>query len=349
MLPFPSIDMAEEIRRLWEALRRHRRSQPTLYRVPYWCNKFEILKRIDEVIQIKDENDRYGEPHSFEESDANGRWMLRVAEYHERCRAIAIPPDGGWNLGTQSAVSQQTPSPENLAIGLIRIPPGPDEGADQTLGLVNGRNRETVQPEGSQFSPGLSAQLSQAAADSLTIQSRPCFSRDTQDSYSRVAEGGKDNNKGTEAICNANDSSAVESDSSDDEGMDADADDGEQERIFQLFEDFPTCVQKVRHLPAIDSDDHGIMLISNPEAGWSHVDPVRLPPRIRKYLAEFTVFEAATFPDGVSPDLEFNGAGSHRWLLATERKEFICDTSTLDVWYRSTDHSQQPKPPQQPL
>lgn len=336
--------MAEEIRRLWEALRRHRRTQPDLYRVPYWCNKFEILKSIDEVIHITDENDRYGEPRSFEESDANGRWMLRVAEYHERCRAIAIPPDG-----SQSAVSQQLLSPENLAIGLLRIPPGPDGGADQTPGLVDGRNRGTVQPEASQFSPGLSAQLSQATADSLTTQSRPCFSRDTQDSHGRVAEGSKENNKGTEAICNTNDSSAVESDSSDDEGIDADADDREQERIYQLFEDFPTCIQKARHLPAIDSDDHGIMIISNPEAGWSHVDPVRLPPRIRKYLAEFTVLEAAAFPDGVDPDLELNGAGSHRWLLATARKDFICDTSTLDVWYRSTDHSQQPKPPQQPL
>lgn len=91
------------------------------------------------------------------------------------------------------------------------------------------------------------------------------------------------------------------------------------------------------------------MIISNPESGWSHLDSARLPPRVRKYLAEFTVLNAAAFPDGVYPDLAPNGVDSHRWLLATARKEFICDTSTLDVWYRSLDHTQQSRPPQQPL
>lgn len=164
-----------------------------------------------------------------------------------------------------------------------------------------------------------------------------------------MADRNKENHKRTQSLIDTNDSCPFESDSSDDEDISADADDAEQERIFQLFEDFPTCIQKARHLPAIDNDGHGIMIISNPESGWSHIESARLPPRIRKYLAEFTILKAAAFPDGVYPNLALNGPGSRRWLLATARKEFICDTSTLDVWYRSLDHTHQSQPPEQPL
>lgn len=228
------------------------------------------MKRIDEVIEVANENDRYGEPHIFEEADADDRWMIHVAKYHERRRAILRP----------------------------RL---------------------------------------------------PRFPRDTQGSSSDMADGSKGKNMGTRDFSNTNGSSAIESDSSDDEDMEEVADDAERECILKIFEDFPTVIQKARHLPAVDSDDHGIMVMSNPESGWSHIDPEKLPPRIRQYLAKFTILDAVAFPDGVYPDLSLNGGGSHRWLLATARKEFICDTSTQNVWYRPIENNKQPNSPQQPL
>ena len=172
-----------------------------------------------------------------------------------------------------------------------------------------------------------------------------------------MADRNKDNDKNKENkrqpqyFSDPRDSRAIESDSSDDKDTEsnADADDAEREPISQLFEDFPTCIQKSRNANAVDSDEYGIMTISNPGSGWSQIDRAILPPRIAKYLAGFTRRDAAAFPDSVDPDLATNGEDSHRWLLATARKEFICDTSTLDVWYRSRADAQQTAPPQQPL
>lgn len=259
------------------------------------------MGRIDEVIQIADENDRYGEPHTFEEVDANDRWVLHVAEHHERRRAAARALNRVRAWGTQGAVSEQQPLSEYLA-------------------LENARESRD--------------------ADS-----------DAPDGHSSVAGRKKKNQKLPQSLFDPNGSAILESDSSDDEDLEsgAHADDAAREGILQLFEDFPTCIQKARHLPNIDSDDHGIMIISNPESGWGHIEPARLPPRIQQYLAEFTVLKAAAFPDGVYPDLALHGEGSHRWLLATARKEFICDTSTQDVWYRSLDHAHQTTSSQPPL
>lgn len=345
--------MAEEFRRLWEALTRHQRARPASYRLPYWYKKVEILRRIDEVIEIADENDRYGEPKIFDETDADGRWMLHVAEHHERCRETTTSRSPVCHLGVQTAGSQQQPQSENLALGNpsnADDDDAADADANETFGFVHSQSRGTVQPEGSYSSQesGAHSSGSRARTESSTNRSLP-ISRSTPNGHSDVAERNKENHKRTQSSFDTNDSGTSESDSSDDEDMSTDADDAEQERILQLFEDFPTCIQKARHLPAVDNDDHGIMIISNPESGWSHLDSARLPPRVRKYLAEFTVLKAAAFPDGVYPDLALNGAGSRRWLLATARKEFICDTSTLDVWYRSLDHTHQSTPPQQPL
>lgn len=335
--------MTEEIRRFRETLRRHRR-RPFLYRTPYWHGKFKTMERIDEIILIPNENDRYGEPHIFEEADAGDRWVLHDAEHHERRHGVVEPLNHVRDLGTSFAMSQQQPSSEDLALGTPHNAPDVDADADDTLGLSHGQIRETVQPESSSFSSGCDARLSRAT--SSTAKSGQISSPETQNSHSDLADRNKENNSGSQVVSNTNGASATGSDSSDDEGVDAAAAEAKHEQILQLFEDFPTLIQKARHLPAIDSE---IMTTSNPESGWSHIDPARLPPRVRKYLAEFTVLDAAGFPDGVYPDLALNGGGSHRWLLATGRKEFVCNTSTLDVWYRFLDQPPQSKSPQQPL
>lgn len=257
------------------------------------------MSKIDEIIQVANENDRYGEPLVFEEADADGRWMLYVAERHERRQAIATPRS-----------SSSSPDP------VVHLP-GP---------LIRNKSSTNV---------------------------NTLASRDNPHGNSDVADRNKENNQTPRSFFETNGSGAFDSDSSDDEDMGAAAaaaaDDAEQERIMQLFEDFPTCIQKARHLPATDSEEHGIMIISNTGSGWSHIDPARLPPRVQKYLADFTALDAATFPDSVYPDLAPNGASPRRWLLATARKEFVCDTSTLDVWYRPLAHTHQTKAPQQPV
>lgn len=304
---FPSSNMADEFRALWEALTLHRRPPPA-YRAPYWqIKKVKIMKRIDEVIQIANENDRYGEPHTFEEVDADDRWALYVAEHHERRRAAARALNRVRVWEIQSSVSEQQPLSEYLA-------------------LENDHESRDADSDANRTAP---------------------TSQDAPDGHSSK----KENHKLPQYLFDPNESAILESDSSDDEGLESDAhaDDAAREQIFQLFEDFPTCIQKVRHLPNIASNDHCIMIISNPESGWRHIEPASLPPRIQEYLAEFTVLKAAAFPDGVYPDLALQGEGSHRWLLATARKEFICDTSTQHVWYRSLDHAHQTTPSQPPL
>lgn len=348
VVPFPTSKMTEEFRRLWEALQRHRFTQTASYKGPSWQNRVHIMRRIDEVIHVADENDRYGEPHIFEEADADDRWITHVAQHHERRQAVARPRYQVWKLGAQSAASQPLTA-ENLA--LVNASNHPDAGADigETLSRVQGRTRDAAHHKASSSSPGSSAHSSRATAASSTTRTRLRFPRDSQGSSSDMADRSKGKKMGTEDFFNTNSSSAIESDSSDDGDMEAVADDAEREWILKLFEDFPTVIQKARHLPAIDSDDHGIMTMSNRESGWFHIDPEKLPPRIRQYLAEFTVLEAAAFPDGVYPDLALNGGGSHRWLLATARKEFICDTLTLNVWYRPLNNGNQPSSPRQPL
>ncbi|KKY39941.1 hypothetical protein UCDDA912_g00094 [Diaporthe ampelina] len=346
--------MTEEFRRFWEALRRHRRVRPALYRAPSWWNEDFALSTIDEFIEVANENDRYGEPLVFEEADADGRWMLHVAELHERRWAIAKrkSEDRVWNSGSQTAASQKQPLSKNLALGsphdAADDADDADADGDETLGSVLGQSRDTMQPDFPFSSPESGAHLSGPLARSKSsTHIRTPISRDTPQGHSDSADRNKENNRIPRSLFDKNGLGAFESDSSDDEDMDAD--DAEREQIFQLFEDFPTCIRKARHIPAIDNDNHGIMVISNPESGWSHIDPARLPPRVQKYLAEFTVLDAAAFPDGVYPDLALNGGNSHRWLLATARKEFVCDTWTLDVWYKSLTHMHQTKNPRRPL
>lgn len=179
----------------------------------------------------------------------------------------------------------------------------------------------------------------------------PRPSSSAQGGTRNVDDRNKENKRGPRSFSDTMNSCAVESDSSDDEDIEssADADDAERERISQLFEDFPTCIQKSRNALDIDSNEYGIMAISNQWSGWSHIDPATLPPRIEKYLSGFTRSDAAAFPDSICSDLATGGAGSHRWLLATARREFICDTLTREVWYRPIAHAQRRPPPQQPL
>lgn len=331
-----------------EALGRHEPvwPEPCLRRVSFWWRRANHMRRIDEVMSIPNENDLYGESHIFEEADADGRWMLHVAEAHDRRQSIARPGTLGQigNSGKQGAAGQQNQPARNLAFGNSHDVVQADADAAATPGFGHRQNRELVQPGNSSF-------FLQPIAHSSRLRSRPNNSQNTQAGHVAVADRNKENRRGPLSFADTMDSSAIESDSSDDDdmGTNAETDDAERERISKLFEDFPTCIQKARHAHAVDSDEYGIMTISNPESGWSHIERARLPPRISKYLAGFTHQHAAAFPDSVYPDLATNGADSHRWLLATARKEFICNTLALDVWYRSLADAQQTESPQQPL
>ncbi|KAI3392815.1 hypothetical protein diail_5164 [Diaporthe ilicicola] len=258
-------NLSQRFRALKDALMRWPRPRPASYRVPSWYSNVTIMKRIDEVILVANENDRYGEPYTFEELDADGRWALHVAGEHERRHAIVRAMFGTRLSGKHVSPARNEPS----------------------------------------------------------VEARPSSSH----GHNGVTERNDENDRGPRSFFDTTDWDNVENDSSDDEAVETETPDAERERIFQLFEDVPTCIQKARHLPPIDSDDHGIMIISNRESGWKHIDPAQLPPRIKKYLAQFTRLDAAAFPDGPSSKLS---GDSHRWLLATPHKEFICDTSTLD-------------------
>lgn len=301
------------------------------------------MRPIDEVMSIPNVNGQYGEQHKFEEADADGRWMGHVAEVHDRRQSIARA--GTWDQigssGEQGARGQQNQPARNLALGNSHDVAQADAAAAATPGFGQRQNREIVQP-------GVLSFFLQPVTHLFKPWSRSNNWQNTQAGPSKVADRNKENRKGPSYFADTMDSSAIESDSSDDDDVGTN-DDAERERISKLFEDFPTCIQKTRHAHAVDSDEYGIMTISNPGSGWSHIERVKLPPRVANYLAGFTLQHAAAFPDGVYPDLANDGADSHRWLLATARKEFICDTSTLDVWYRSLANAQQTASPQQPL
>lgn len=283
--------MTEDFRRLREAiLVAQRRRQPDLTRIAFQRAKdnIDVLDRIDEVIQVPYKNERYGEPRIFEEADSDGRWILYVAEVHER---------------------------------------------RQFLAARAGRPRPSISPR------------------PVGRQSRPCLSTNDQGGPSYVDDRNKENKRAPQYFSDPSNSSAIESDSSDDEDMEMNgaADDAERERISQLFEDFPTCIQKSRNAHDTNNSEYGIMAISNAGSRWTHIDRAKLPPRIVKYLTGFTHREAAAFPDSASSDLAAKGIEPHRWLLATARREFICDTTTLNVWYRPLADAQQTAPSQQPL
>lgn len=330
---FTSINMAEDFHGLMEALERHQPvwPEPRLRRVSFWWRRTKYMRRIDEVISIPNVNGQYGESHKVEEADADGRWTSFVAEFHDRRQSIARAGtlDQIGNSGEQGARDQQNQPARNDGFGNSHDV----AQADAATAATSGWNSSLfLQPVARLFRP----------------RSRPNNSQNTQAGPSNVADRNKENRGGPLSFADTMDSSAIESDSSDDDDMGTNTD-TERERISKLFEDFPTCIQKTRHAHSVDSEEYGIMTISNPGSGWSHIDRAILPPRIAKYLEGFTHQHAAAFPDSVYPDLAINGADSHRWLLATARKEFICDTSTLDVWYRSLADAQQTASPQQPL
>ncbi|KAH8775531.1 hypothetical protein F5883DRAFT_518930 [Diaporthe sp. PMI_573] len=357
--------MTEDFRRLKEALMRHQPVQPRpeedSQRLPHWSRRVEILGRINETIILRNEKDWNRKPQIFEEADADDRWMDHVDEVHKRLQAMyaadaALNHVG--NSGGQSAVGQQNQPTEKLVLGNSHGAAHADAGAAATPGFGHRQTRQIVQPS---FSP-------RPITRSFRPRAKPHRSPSNQGGPSNVADTSKEtdknkndinkeddrnkeNKRGPQSFSYTGDSSANASESSEDEDMEknADTDEAEREGISQLFEDFPTCIQKSRNANAIDSNECGIMTISNPGSGWSQIDRAILPPRIAKYLAGFTRRDAAAFPDSVDPDLATNGEDSHRWLLATARKEFICDTSTLDVWYRSRADAQQTAPPQQPL
>jgi hypothetical protein len=327
--------MADDFQSLREALQRHKPGKLESPRLPLWMRRFVIMRRIDEIIEIPNENDRYGEPHIFEEADSEGRWMDHVARVHER-RHLQYQANGGSlnNTGRsegQTAPHQQHRLMENIATidshGAARAPPG------------------------APATPGVGHRPLWPVTRSFGHRVRPNHSTGSQAGPSNVADRNKENQRAPLSFSDTGDSSAIVSDDSDDEGTESttDAEDGELERISQLFQDFPTCIQKSRNANAIDCDEYGTMTASNPGTGWSHVDRARLPPRVAAYLRGFTAHDAAAFPDHACPEPATNGAAPHRWLLATALREFICDTSTLDVWYRPRPEAQRAVPAQQPL
>lgn len=350
--------LTSRFRALKDALMEHCLPQPP-YREPSWRKSvlgMVGMEIIDEVIEIEIENNSHGEPHTFEELDTDGRWTAHVAEHHERrsARRAAALGQFGTSGGSSLVWWVQHPTPSNDR-DLTNTSSATNGNVVEARGSSRIESRDVEQAEGSSFPDGIGPhspgrQNGPQARNDPSAEAGPSTSYNTKDGNSGVTDGNKEIDREPGSFFDTSDWDNAGNDSSDDNDgeAEAEANDAERERIFQLFEDVPTCIQKARHLPAIDCDDHGIMVISNPEIGWEHIGPAKLPPRIQKYLAEFTLLDATAFPDGACPDVKLN-RDSHRWLLATPLKEFICDTSTVDVWFRYTGPTHQARPPQKPL
>ncbi|KAL1852049.1 hypothetical protein Daus18300_012331 [Diaporthe australafricana] len=304
-----------------------------------WRELVVEMEIIDEVIQIED---RYGEPQFFEELDADDRWIAHVAEHHERLRATA--------RAAAALLRKVGTSGSSRSVWWVQYPhPSNDRDLTDPNSAINGNvveardssrieSRDVERADSSSFPDGIGTHLpgrqnGPQARNDPSAEAGPSTSHDTEDGNSGMTDGNKEIDEEPRSFFDTSDSDNAVNDSSDDNDEETEAIEAERERKLKLFEDVPTCIRKARHLPAISSDDHGIMAISNPEMGWEHIDPAQLPTRIHKYLAEFTLLDATAFPDGACPDVKLN-SDSHRWLLATPQKEFICDTSTVDVWFR---------------
>lgn len=309
------------------------------YSSTFWGN-VQVMRPIDEIIEVVDENDKYGLRDVFEEPDADDRWARFVDDIHRKRQAKAWCPTAAdlsleLKLGYQPRpVTNKHHSKESDSDS-----DSEDDGVVRCSVENKCRDRELA---------GGSSRPSRPDRDGPSSSRRPPLSQaspiephqirnDENDRPTEIAEARSFFDKfGWETPDD-------DSESSEDDDEEVEAKEAECERVFKLFEDFPTCVQRTERLASCD-EEYGAMAISTPDSQWTPIEAFKLPQRIREYLADLSVSNACGSQSDKGPAINLD---PHCWFFATPHNEFVFDIATMNMWYRPLDLSGQAELPYQ--
>lgn len=88
---------------------------------------------------------------------------------------------------------------------------------------------------------------------------------------------------------------ASSSTSSSEAGAVADDLDDEKEQLAAVFADFPTCIDKTKHIVDMEDEQYGLLAMAQDPA-WLYVGNEKLTTRVRDWIADFTCEYAACCP-----------------------------------------------------
>ncbi|ROW11273.1 hypothetical protein VMCG_01362 [Cytospora schulzeri] len=295
----------------------------------FWRN-VEIMRPIDEIIEVVNENDRYGPREVFEEPDADGRWACFVEDVHRKRQAAVRNPTAD-NLSWEPR-----PECQQRALTDVYRFGEPDYDSEEDDGVVrcsiehNSRDPEQAgSPSRSGFhGPGLSIAGPPEDSKGRPIRSGPC----PPESH-RIHNDENDRPKETAEVCSFFDNSSWatapdDSESSEDD-EEAEAEEAESDWIFRLLEDFPTCVERTKRVASLD-EEYGAIAMRDPASQWTSIDGYKLPRRIREYLADLSIANAQASRSSRDPDAKLD-SDAHRWLFTTPRNEFVFDMLAMKM------------------
>lgn len=334
------------------------------YRGPYWqiCQRsstfwgyVEVMKPVDEIIEIINETDRYGPREVFDEHDADGRWACFIDSIHKQRQAQAWQPPAADNSWEFRLKRQERSLGNRYCFGDLDY----DSESDSDFESDSDDGDVQCSLEDRSRDPNQAGSPSRSRLDEPS-SSRDATNEGTEGAYVRSQSSPLYQNRSPDAQRVYNDENdrptaaaqpssffdktgwdtgqEGDSESSEDDEMGPEAGD-ESDRISKLFEDFPVCVERTERLTS-DSIDYGALTVRNPASGWTSVDASKLPRRIREYLADLSILNA----QGSQPSRD-----PHRWLFATPRHEFVYDALAMGMWCRPLEPSRQAELPYHPI
>lgn len=117
----------------------------------------------------------------------------------------------------------------------------------------------------------------------------------------------------------------------------------ESKRIHKLFKKFSSRIQRKQRVTELD-EEYGDTAVRTPASQWFPIEGNKLPRRVRLYIAHLSIANAQPCRLGVGPGSGAN-SDAHRWLIVTNRDEFVFDMLTMTAWTRPRDPSRRAAPP----
>lgn len=321
----------------------------------YWRN-LEIMRTIEEIIEVVNENDRYGPREVFEEPDADGRWACFVDEVHRQRQAAvraSTPANTPWELGYKC---QERYLADTCRFGEPDYDSEDDDDAIRCSVGYQGRDAEQAGASSRLCFHGPGSNIVETSEDSKGTPIRSGSSTLSQSSPSEPQQFHNDENYRPTAVSEARSfldksgwSEAPGDSESSEDDEEAETEEAESGRILKLFEDFPTCVERTERAAPLD-EEYGAAAMRDPASQWTTIEGYKLPRRIREHLADLSIADAQACPSSKGLDAVLN-SDAHRWLFTTPHHQFVFDMLTMNMWYRRRrpDPSRWAGPPHQPV
>lgn len=295
-----------------------------------WWRNVEILRPIDEVIEVVNEDDRYGPREVFEEPDADDRWARFVDDVHSQRQTRVWTPTAA-NISWELMAKCQQISMEN-AYHFGELHSKFDSDSENAIARYSFADKDRDTEQVGSFDPDL---------EDATGQSETClmFKSGSSESH-RIHNDENDRPTGIAEVRSLFDESVWSSTEQD--GSESSEDDevaekygAEHERIYQLFRHFPLCIDRTQRVTSLD-EGYGATAVREPGSQWFRIEGYKLPRRIREYLADLSIANAQSSESNRNTGTSLD-SDAHRWLFTTPMNEFVFDMLTMTMWSRPLD------------